>query len=78
MNIINCLNVVSKPTQNITNITKETIDIVNAMESYHITRVYCDSNMVDDAIANVAVRCQEKMTWQGDDSLLMNVISCID
>ena len=48
------------------------------MEGYHITHVYRESNMAADAIANVVVRCQEKMTWQGDGSLSTNVISCID
>ena len=78
MNIINCYNGVSKPFWNIKNINKETIDILNSMESYHITHIYWESNTVVDTIANVVVRCEEKMTWQGGNGLPMNVISSID
>lgn len=39
------------------------------MENYVISHVYHESNMVVDPIANVEVRCDERMTWQGNDVL---------
>lgn len=78
MNIINYLKGVSNHSWNIENIIKETINILNSMENYHISNVYHESNVVEDSIANVAVRCDERMTWEGNDGLPRIFISSID
>lgn len=77
-NIINCLKEISKPSWTIDNIIQEIESILNTMENYFISHVYRESNKTVDSIANVAVRLNQRMCWQGDIVLPMEVMSSIN
>lgn len=61
MNIVKYLNGSSSLSWTIHNIIMKTFYILKSMEKYHITLVYCKSNMVVDSIANEVVRCYQRM-----------------
>ena len=67
LNIINCLNKVSKPSQTINNITGKAIDLINSFENCVVTHNYRETNQVANWAANVACKSDEKLIWSQSD-----------
>lgn len=48
------------------------------MDSYHISHIYWESNMGANMIANVVVKCDLKMSWQGERGMPMDIMSRVE
>lgn len=63
MNAINCLNGSCSPSWNIDNFIMKTIDIIKSMKKNHIIHAYHESNVVENSITNVEVRCDQRTSY---------------
>ena len=69
LNIVNCLNKVSHPSQTIQNITSKAIHIINSFDICIITHNFKEANHVVDWVANVACLSEHKVIWDNNEPL---------
>lgn len=63
LNIINCINGLTRPSWTIANIIEELRDDLGEFKKTHISHTYCEANMAVDWFANEAVKRNLVMTW---------------
>ena len=69
LNIINCLNKITKPSWTISNIISQAINIINSFEICIILHNFREANRAVDWAANVACMSEQKIIWNNYDLL---------
>ena len=69
LNIINCLNNITKPSWTISNIILQAIHIIKSFDICIVTHNFRQANHFADWVANVACLSEQKVIWDNNDPL---------
>ena len=78
LNIINCLNKITKPLWTISNIILQAINIINSFDICVVTHNFREANRATDWVANVACLSEQKVIWNKNDLLHTEGCQIID